>query len=42
MVRGHGYGSPRMKHGARATDEADMIGIFITDNAFEIFYKDDE
>jgi len=27
---------------ARATDEADMIGIFITDNAFEIFYKDDE
>ena len=29
-----------MEHGA--TDEADMVGIFITDSAFEIFYKDDE
>ena len=29
-----------MEHGA--TDEADMTGIFITDRAFEIFYKDDE
>ncbi len=29
-----------MEHGA--TDEGDMIGIFITDGAFEIFYKDDK
>ena len=29
-----------MEHGA--TDEGDMIGIFITDGAFDIFYKDDE
>jgi len=29
-----------MEH--RATDETDMTGIFITDRAFEIFYKDDE
>ncbi len=27
-------------HGA--TDESDMVGIFITDGAFDIFYKDDE
>ncbi len=29
-----------MEHGA--TDEGDMTGIFITDGAFDIFYKDDE
>ena len=29
-----------MEHGA--TDEADMIGILIIDNTFEIFYTDDE
>jgi len=29
-----------MEHGA--TDKGDMIGIFITDGAFDIFYKDDE
>lgn len=29
-----------MEHGA--TDEGDMIGIFITDGAFDIFYKEDE
>jgi quercetin dioxygenase-like cupin family protein len=29
-----------MEHGA--TDEGDMVGIFITDGAFEIHYKDEE
>ena len=29
-----------MEHGA--TDDGDMIGIFITDGAFDIFYRDDE
>ena len=29
-----------MEHGA--TDEADVVGIFITDGAFDIYYKDDE
>ena len=29
-----------MEHGA--TDDGDMIGIFITDGAFDIFYQDDK
>jgi len=29
-----------MEHGA--TDEADVVGIFITDGAFEIHYNDEK
>jgi len=29
-----------MEHGA--TDEGDVVGIFITDGAFEINYEDDK
>ena len=38
-----GYGSLKgetMKHGA--TDEGDIVGIFIIDGAFDIHYKDEE